>query len=255
MGLERSEARDELQVLTVAPSTRAIWSLRRLTARARGRPRLAVRRVVAAAALAATQDVDEVISVNEGPSKRRRRCRSHAPQQTQSPSKDLSMAQLELAQLAQQKVQCEGRLAAEKRRCADLRAQHEVQLAAERHKAQVLRQKVASQEWEIEGLLREKARLCQRVKEMQNLNEPQECKKCKNRESRAPTARLDEQGLVKQIAEMECRPLRSKSPHTQSALKRKLLVKWHPDKQPSGQHVALATGVMQEMQNRPEWRG
>jgi len=59
--------------------------------------------------------------------------------------------------------------------------------------------------------------------------------------------------LARQVAEFECGPLRESSMQARIALKKKLLVKWHPDKQPSAEHVALATQVMQELQNRPEW--
>lgn len=61
--------------------------------------------------------------------------------------------------------------------------------------------------------------------------------------------------LAKHVAEFECEPLRKVAAASDErlVLKRKLLVKWHPDKQPSAAHVALATQVMQELQNRPEW--
>jgi len=60
--------------------------------------------------------------------------------------------------------------------------------------------------------------------------------------------------MVRQLAEMECKSLGSCAPEERSALKRKILMKWHPDKQPSKDNAELATLVMQELQNRPEWK-
>mmetsp|Transcript_91012 Transcript_91012/g.161199 ORF Transcript_91012/g.161199 Transcript_91012/m.161199 type:complete len:623 (+) Transcript_91012:85-1953(+) len=59
--------------------------------------------------------------------------------------------------------------------------------------------------------------------------------------------------VVRQMAEFECGPLRQCSSESRVAIKKKLLLKWHPDKQPSMENAALATAVMQELQNRPEW--
>ncbi|CAJ1336190.1 unnamed protein product, partial [Effrenium voratum] len=59
--------------------------------------------------------------------------------------------------------------------------------------------------------------------------------------------------LAKQIAEMECGPLRSCRGDARPALKKKLMMKWHPDKQPAPEHVDFATQVMQALQNQPEW--
>lgn len=59
--------------------------------------------------------------------------------------------------------------------------------------------------------------------------------------------------LVQQMADQECGPLKQCSAQEKAALKKKLLLKWHPDRQPSANHSAFATRVMQEMQNRTEW--
>jgi len=59
--------------------------------------------------------------------------------------------------------------------------------------------------------------------------------------------------LVEHFAKLECEPLWDCSDEARAVLKKKLLLKWHPDKQPTSQHVALATQVMQELQNRSEW--
>lgn len=59
--------------------------------------------------------------------------------------------------------------------------------------------------------------------------------------------------LPKQIAEMECSPLRCCRGDARPTIKKKLMMKWHPDKQPTAEHVEFATQVMQAMQNQPEW--
>jgi len=289
MSEQKANARDELEVLNVAPSTRAIWRIRRLTARASGRPRLAVRRVEAAAAKLATEASSEIVLDNEdevrgkrrqgpssemvldteGPAKRPRH-RSRTPPraaaagedrktvraQTAAAAEDGRTARLEAHRLAQQKAHCEAQLAAalgqlgvEKRKSEG----QEALLAAERRRNQALQGKVDSQAFQYEGLLREKARLWQRVQELQR-----ESQKTQTSRAQAPVApaapAVNQEALVKQIADMECRPLRGKGSKVAGALKKKLLVKWHPDKQPSADHGVLATSVMQEMQNRPEWR-
>ncbi|CAK9054082.1 unnamed protein product [Durusdinium trenchii] len=59
--------------------------------------------------------------------------------------------------------------------------------------------------------------------------------------------------LARQIAEMECSPLRCCRGEIRPAVKKKLMMKWHPDKQPTAEHVEFATQVMQALQNQPEW--
>lgn len=99
---------------------------------------------------------------------------------------------------------------------------------------------------QLEGAQQEKTRLWKRVQELQQTS---------RFSVKAPSLspRLSQQALVKQIAEMECLPLQRTSLQARRALKKKLLVKWHPDKQPSSDHVLIATAVVQELQNRPEW--
>jgi len=60
--------------------------------------------------------------------------------------------------------------------------------------------------------------------------------------------------LAAHMAGAECGPLRRCSAMEKAALKKKLLLKWHPDKQPSADHSTFATRVMQEMQNCAEWK-
>lgn len=59
--------------------------------------------------------------------------------------------------------------------------------------------------------------------------------------------------LITHFAELECEPLRLCDSQGRGALKKRILLKWHPDKQPSTDHATLATAVMQELQNRCEW--
>lgn len=57
--------------------------------------------------------------------------------------------------------------------------------------------------------------------------------------------------LVKRLAEMEVEGLLSADLQERARLRRRLLHKWHPDR---NLNVALATRVMQELQRMPEWR-
>lgn len=65
------------------------------------------------------------------------------------------------------------------------------------------------------------------------------------------TPSLDE--VIQQLASLECEPLRHSTLRDRAVQKKKLLLKWHPDKQPSIAHASLATQVLQELQNNPEW--
>lgn len=57
------------------------------------------------------------------------------------------------------------------------------------------------------------------------------------------------------IAEFEAAPLRRcPSAEERAALRKRLLLKWHPDKQPSAEHAEHAKRVMQELQNLPDWQ-
>merc|ERR1712224_202499 len=78
----------------------------------------------------------------------------------------------------------------------------------------------------------------------------QELREARSRPVRQVFSRED---TAKRMAELECAPLLRCSSAEHAVLKKKLLLKWHPDKQPSADHATLATQVMQEMQNRPEW--
>jgi len=58
--------------------------------------------------------------------------------------------------------------------------------------------------------------------------------------------------VVQGIAELECEALRRCPEEERAPLKRRLLLKWHPDKAP-GANRELATKVTQAMQNLPQW--
>jgi len=68
----------------------------------------------------------------------------------------------------------------------------------------------------------------------------------------SPPSRQD-YDVARSIAEIECVPLRACYTNERPSLRKKMLLKWHPDKQPSLGHADLAKKVMQEFQNRPEW--
>eukprot|EP00930_Biecheleria_cincta_P062917 TRINITY_DN4836_c0_g1_i1.p1 TRINITY_DN4836_c0_g1~~TRINITY_DN4836_c0_g1_i1.p1 ORF type:complete len:353 (-),score=101.72 TRINITY_DN4836_c0_g1_i1:184-1209(-) len=59
--------------------------------------------------------------------------------------------------------------------------------------------------------------------------------------------------MAKAIAEFEAAALSKSSEADRAAIKKKLLLKWHPDKQPSAEHSELSKQVMQELQNLPCW--
>merc|ERR1712107_697445 len=99
---------------------------------------------------------------------------------------------------------------------------------------------------QYEGVRREKDRMAQRVKELERLGA--------QRSSAQQLPNLSQRELSKQIANMECKPLREASPTVRAALKKKLLIKWRPDKALCADHASFGTSVMQEMQNLPEWR-
>lgn len=61
--------------------------------------------------------------------------------------------------------------------------------------------------------------------------------------------------VVRGIADMECLPLKQcMGPKERGDWKRRLMLKWHPDKAASHAHRDLATQVSQAMQSHPEWR-
>jgi septal ring factor EnvC (AmiA/AmiB activator) len=63
-----------------------------------------------------------------------------------------------------------------------------------------------------------------------------------------------EADFVRSLVALEVGPLHQCTKDSREALKKRILLKWHPDKQPSEHHKSLATQVMQELQNSAEWK-
>lgn len=127
-----------------------------------------------------------------------------------------------------------------------LKEEKDVELASECRKVQELQREVTwlrRRSQVQDEALRENAHLKQQIRNME----------AQASASRAPTLSGRDE-LVRQLAELECGPLRQCAAEERAALKKKILVKWHPDKQPSCDHVSFATSVTQEVQNRPEWK-
>lgn len=124
-----------------------------------------------------------------------------------------------------------------------LKEEKDVELASECRKVQELQREVTwlrRRSQVQDEALRENAHLKQQIRNMEA-------------QSRAPTSPGQEE-IIRKLVELECEPLRQCASDDRAALKKKILIKWHPDKQPSCDHVAFATQVTQELQNRPEWK-
>jgi len=116
---------------------------------------------------------------------------------------------------------------------------------------QAERRKREDAERQVNFLRRRSQVADQALRENQTLK--QQLREAEDRQAAAAVPSREE--VVRQLAELECGPLRLASSEERMSVKKRLLVKWHPDKQPSADHVPLATQVMQELQNRPEWAG
>jgi len=68
-----------------------------------------------------------------------------------------------------------------------------------------------------------------------------------------PSAEEHRNTIAEKVAAMEAGPLKLCAEADRPALRKKLLLKWHPDKQPSPEHAEMAKQVMQELQNTPIW--
>jgi len=68
-----------------------------------------------------------------------------------------------------------------------------------------------------------------------------------------PSDAVSHAAFVQSLVALEVGPLRQCEAASREALKKKILLKWHPDKQPSEEHRTLATQVMQELQNCEDW--
>lgn len=122
-----------------------------------------------------------------------------------------------------------------------LKLKKDQELAQERRLRAEAQQKVAALQHRIHAhheVLQENCRLRQQLQRAEA-------------KGRGPPGRED---VVRELAKLECRPLKDcRAESERAALKKKLLLKWHPDKQPSAQSAVLATQVMQELQNQSEW--
>lgn len=58
--------------------------------------------------------------------------------------------------------------------------------------------------------------------------------------------------ILTRMAQLECAPLGECPAEEQAVLRRRILSKWHPDRQPSEGHRELATRVFQELQTLME---
>jgi chromosome segregation ATPase len=253
----------DLEVVSVAPSLRAFCRIRRIKARAQGRPRLAVRRAIATAI-----DVTKPTKIDI---RRRKRLHSQVVER-ENLLTDFRKTRSELVQLTLDKNRLEAELARERHQSQELhdrvasqqkqlaqavaraestesesqRVQWEVALAKERRQNQDLQAQLTSKVHQLERLSQEKARLEKLVKDLRRPKVTEA--------TVAGPSKLGQQALAKQIADSECRILEHSSWEIQQALQKRLLLKWHPDKQPSAENAHLATLVVQEMQNLAVWR-
>lgn len=61
------------------------------------------------------------------------------------------------------------------------------------------------------------------------------------------------QEVVRWVATLECLSLKSVGQVKRVAMKKKLLLKWHPDKQIGAESASFSKEIMQEMQNSLDW--
>lgn len=134
------------------------------------------------------------------------------------------------------------------------------QLMAAKDRAESLKHAKADKDWEFrrekerrEEIERQLVWLRRRSDLYDEVQRENSRLKQELREVRRAPKKPSKEELAKQMAEMECLPFRRCTSAERVVLKKKLLLKWHPDKQPSPDHSVLATQVMQEMQNLPEW--
>lgn len=137
-----------------------------------------------------------------------------------------------------EKASMQVQLNAARDRAEELRRRKDELLAQERRLRMAAEQKVVGLQNRIHGQLEENIRLRQQLQRAES-------------KGRGPPRREE---VVSELAKLECLPLRKDlADSDRAALKKKLLLKWHPDKQPSAQCTDFATQIMQELQNRPEW--
>jgi hypothetical protein len=151
----------------------------------------------------------------------------------------LALAKESSTSLRKQKVVLEAQLHSERQMRSDL----EGDLAS----AQIRLQR---QVQEVAHLERENSSLRQRRRDAERL-EAENASLKKQLESAA--YQRDQESLGRRIASVELLPLKKMSPADKQVFKKRLLLKWHPDKQPCPEQSELATEVMQELQTHPNW--
>jgi hypothetical protein len=134
---------------------------------------------------------------------------------------------------------------------ADLRMEQKMRSTAEDQVTKMLR-KCQSQEEAFSKLKHQNALLASENASMQRKLKQLRCGAGTGAKSIG--AGCDTDRFAHHMAATECGPLGRCISEEKAALKKKLLLKWHPDKQPSAEHSAFATLVMQEMQNHPAWK-
>lgn len=157
------------------------------------------------------------------------------------------------AQLMDAREQAERLKVNQEKQLADVTADRERCREAQDQSAK-LQMKCRSHEQAILKIKKENAHKNAKLTSINNDLERQLRRLRKSPAMASPRSCLGNDRLATHMAGAECGPLRNCAAEQKAALKKKLLLKWHPDKQPSADHSTFATRVMQEMQNCAEWR-
>jgi chromosome segregation ATPase len=174
--------------------------------------------------------------VAEGPSEHEKRHQA----EVRAVTAELSGAKEQVEQLKAARAKDSEELAAERR----FRKAAEVDAAKLRTKCRLHEQHSTKLKNERANLAKANDALERKLKEMR--------RGMSTSRSHRGQCSLDE--LAAQLAAAECVPLGRCSADDRANLKKKLLLKWHPDKQPSSEHSSFATRVVQEMQNCLAWQ-
>lgn len=67
------------------------------------------------------------------------------------------------------------------------------------------------------------------------------------------TGELCYDAVIRGMVDIECEPLGRCSPGDRREVKRRLMLRWHPDKAPSEAHRSAATAILQGMLSHPTW--
>jgi len=160
------------------------------------------------------------------------------------------------AQLMDAKEQVERLKTSQHKLTADVASEHKGRKEAE-DLASKLQSKCRLQEQSLTKLRSDTNRLCKEKagleKTVHKLRKAMASKSSSSSHSNNSLG-SDFDRLAVQMAETECAPLKRCQVEEKTALKKKLLLKWHPDKQPSAEHSKFATRVVQEMQNHVAWQ-